>query len=90
MRRAPPSGRTVIPANVMGGGGGAPPRPVLASARPGVRATSGEALEWPHGTHVMGDLRTFDGKMLDFHGNCHYVLARGRASRTDSFAVVIR
>ena len=38
----------------------------------------------------MGDLRTFDGKMLDFHGNCHYVLARGRASRTDSFAVVIR
>ena len=35
-------------------------------------------------------IRTFDGRMLDFHGNCKYVLARGAISSTDTFAVIIR
>ena len=28
--------------------------------------------------------------MFDFHGNCEYVLARGKMSRTDTFAVIVR
>ena len=34
--------------------------------------------------------RSFDQKMFDFHGNCEYVLARGKMSRTDTFAVIVR
>ena len=34
--------------------------------------------------------RTFDQRMFDFHGNCEYVLARGKMSRTDTFAVIVR
>ena len=35
-------------------------------------------------------IRSFDQKMFDFHGNCEYVLARGKMSRTDTFAVIVR
>ncbi|KAK3857259.1 hypothetical protein Pcinc_036476, partial [Petrolisthes cinctipes] len=34
--------------------------------------------------------KTFDGRMYEFHGTCDYLLAKGKASRADTFEVTIQ
>ncbi|XP_071530009.1 uncharacterized protein [Panulirus ornatus] len=34
--------------------------------------------------------KTFDGRLYEFHGTCDYLLAKGKASRADSFEVTVQ
>ena len=66
-------------------------RPVLVSVLPGGRAIIGDLCSFAQLQFAICCLsRTFDQRMFDFHGNCEYVLARGKMSRTDTFAVIVR
>ena len=77
--------------SALGDGGSARKRPALVSAQRGEKAITGTTATIMFLFICQLFLtRSFDQKMFDFHGNCEYVLARGKMSRTDTFAVIVR
>ena len=73
--------------SALGEGGSVRKRPALVSVRLGGKAITGGTLSF---YFTNSPIRSFDQKLFDFHGNCEYVLARGKMSRTDTFAVIVR